>query len=115
MRYFDEAYLSAKFAHTLRDLGRSADAERFARSSLHMTEGYDRGRLFNTALLSSVLVSQGQIDEGAEHALIAVRMTGRVRSVRAHGYLRDIATRLAQYPTHPRTAGIQREIAAIGF
>jgi hypothetical protein len=40
LSYFDGAYLSAKFAHTFRDLGRPKDAEQFARRSLDMSEGY---------------------------------------------------------------------------
>jgi ATP/maltotriose-dependent transcriptional regulator MalT len=114
LQYFDEAYLSAKFGHALRDLGRASDAERFARGSLQMTDGYDRGRLFNTALLSSVLIAQGRVDEGIEHALIAIRMATHVRSARVHGYLRDIATRLTQYSTHTRVPAVQQELRTIG-
>jgi len=60
LMYFDEAYMAAKFAHCFRDLGRPVEAERFARRSLEMTEGYERGRFFNTArLLQRWLTSDG--------------------------------------------------------
>ncbi|HEV2783869.1 MAG TPA: XRE family transcriptional regulator [Actinophytocola sp.] len=72
LRYFDGAYLSAKFAHTFRDLGRPQEAERFARRSLEMSAGYERGRLFNTALLASILADMGRPEEACAHGALAV-------------------------------------------
>jgi transcriptional regulator with XRE-family HTH domain len=95
--YLDGAYLAAKFGHTFRDLGRSKDAEQFARRSLEMSEGYERGRMFNTALLASTLADQGRVDEACATAAIAVDMTETVRSVRTVAYLADVARRLAAY------------------
>ena len=114
LEYFDRAYLSAKFAHALRDLGRSADAERFARDSLQMSDGYERGRMFNTALLASVLADSGSVEESVLVARDAVRMAGRVRSARAQGYLRDVATRLAPYRAHTDVASLLRDMASKG-
>lgn len=114
LRYFDDAYLSAKFAHALRDLGRAEDADRFARGSLQMSDGYDRGRLFNTALLASVLIDCGQLDEAIQLAQTAVRMTARVRSVRAHGYLRDIGVRLVPHASHGQVPALQAELLSAG-
>jgi transcriptional regulator with XRE-family HTH domain len=114
LRYFDRAYLSATFAHALRDLGRPRDAERFARDSLLMSEGYDRGRLFNTALLASILAGCGRIDESVAAARQALEMAGKVRSVRAQGYLRDIATRLMPFEKVPDVSRIHRDIKAAG-
>jgi hypothetical protein len=51
--YFDEAYLSAKFAQCFRDLGDGARAVRHARRSLDMDGRYVRGRMFNLTLLAS--------------------------------------------------------------
>ena len=93
--YFDRAYLSAKFAHALRDVGMSRDAERFARASLVMSDGYERGRLFNTALLSSILADGGQVEEASATLQSAVEMAGRVASTRAGSYIRDAYRRLA--------------------
>jgi hypothetical protein len=91
--YFDEAYLAAKFAHCFRDLARPVEAERYARRSLRMTDGYDRGRLFNTALLSSVLADQRRVEEACDTGSQAVAMAGTLRSVRVTAYLDDIARR----------------------
>jgi transcriptional regulator with XRE-family HTH domain len=114
LRYFDEAYLSAKFAHALRDLARPDDAERFARSSLQMSDGYERGRLFNTALLATILVDRGHVDEAVEHAHIAVGMAGRVRSARARHYLHDVAVRLSPHSANTRASKVLAELTRVG-
>jgi len=95
--YFDHAYLAAKFGHTFKELGMPAEAEQFARRSLDMTDGYDRGRLFNTALLASALADQGRIEESCVTAATAVRMSDAVRSVRGSSYLTDVGRRLAPH------------------
>jgi transcriptional regulator with XRE-family HTH domain len=97
LSYFDGAYLAAKFAHSFRDLGRPNEAEQFARRSLDMSDGYERGRLFNTALLASTLADQRRIDEACEFGTSAVEMTGTVRSVRSVSYLADLSRRLAPF------------------
>lgn len=97
LTYFDQAYLSAKFGHTLRDLGRPDDAERFARQSLHMTDGYERGKTFNLALLAGVLADCGQVDESVATAEKAMTMANGVRSIRAVSYMTDVASRLARF------------------
>jgi transcriptional regulator with XRE-family HTH domain len=63
LAYFDDAYLAAKFGRCFRDLGRPVEAERFARRSLDMRDGHDRGKLFNLALLASVLADQRKVEE----------------------------------------------------
>jgi tetratricopeptide (TPR) repeat protein len=98
--YFDNAYLSAKFAHAFRDLGQLSEAEAFARRSLEMSEGYKRGKLFNTALLASILAAQRRIDEACAAGLDAVHMANSVRSVRGSAYLADVASRLGDDRTN---------------
>lgn len=97
LRYFDSSYLAAKFAHAFRELGMARESERYARRSLHMSEGYDRGKLFNTALLASALADQRRIDEACTQGMAAVDMARDVRSVRATAYLSDLARRLAPF------------------
>jgi tetratricopeptide (TPR) repeat protein len=114
LNYFDNAYLSAKFAHTFRDLGHPAEAERFARRSLAMSDGYERGRLFNTALLASTLADQGRIDEACAEAATAVRMSEHVRSVRGGAYLADVGRRLAPHRTDRRVRSLYTQMDAAG-
>jgi hypothetical protein len=104
LSYFDGSYLAAKFAHALRDLGLPQDAERFARRSLNMSDGYDRGKLFNTALLASVLADQRRVDDACHHGMAALKMADKVRSVRASAYLTDVARRLAPF----QSGGVRR-------
>ncbi|WP_245633818.1 helix-turn-helix domain-containing protein [Amycolatopsis jejuensis] len=114
LSYFDAPYMAAKFAHAFRDLGMAPDAERFARRSLDMSDGYDRGKLFNTALLASALADQRRVDEACASAKAAVRMAGSVRSVRATAYLGDVARRLAPYRT-AEVRALYREMDQVGL
>lgn len=114
LSYFDAPYMAAKFAHAFRDLGMAQDAERFARRSLDMSDGYDRGKLFNTALLASALADQRRVDQACTAAKAAVRMVGSVRSVRATSYLTDVARRLAPFHT-AEVRALYREMDQVGL
>lgn len=113
LRYFDRAYMSAKFAHALRELGRPLEAETFARESLLMCDGYERGRLFNTALLAGILADRGQLDEAASCAGHAVRMANQVRSFRAWRYLDDVRIQLYPFRKTGEISEIWPELAAL--
>jgi transcriptional regulator with XRE-family HTH domain len=97
LTYFDHAYLAAKFAHAFRDLGLAEDAEPFARRSLEMTDGYERGRLFNTALLATILADQRRLEESCALGMEATTLATSVRSMRGTSYLQDLGTHLAPY------------------
>ncbi len=97
LTYFDHAYLAAKFAHAFRDLGLARDAEPFARRSLEMTDGYERGRLFNTALLATILADQRRLEESSALGMEATALASSVRSMRGTSYLQDLGTRLAPH------------------
>ncbi|WBQ03223.1 hypothetical protein [Kribbella sp. CA-293567] len=97
LTYFDHAYLAAKFAHAFRDLGLPVDAEPFARRSLEMTDGYERGRLFNSALLASILADQRRLEESCALGMEATTLAASVRSTRGTSYLQDLGTHLAPY------------------
>lgn len=112
--YFDSAYLAAKFAHCFRDLNRPVEAEQYARRSLEMSDGYDRGRLFNTALLSSVLADQRRVEEACETGSRAVALAAGVQSVRVTAYLTDVARRLARYRNDPQVRALYDEMATVG-
>lgn len=105
LRYFDRAYLAAKFGRCFRDLGRPVEAERFAQRSLDMIDGYDRGRLFNLILLASVLADQRKVEEACQAGSAALRIARDVRSVRTTADLADLFRRLApfrRYSCSPR-------------
>ncbi|WP_370946605.1 helix-turn-helix domain-containing protein [Amycolatopsis sp. cg5] len=115
LNYFDVAYMSAKFAHAFRDLGMPREAEQFARRSLEMSDGYERGRLFNTALLASTLADQGRVDEACAAGARAVSMTGTVRSVRSASYLADVGRRLTPFSTNKDVRSLFGQMTAAGL
>jgi transcriptional regulator with XRE-family HTH domain len=115
LSYFDAAYLSAKFAHTLRDLGQSVEAEQFARRSLEMSDGYDRGRLFNTVLLASTIADQRRVEEACEVGLHAVQMSDAVRSVRVVYNLADLGHRLGTFQGTPAVRTLFTEMSKRGI
>ncbi|MBB5890621.1 XRE family transcriptional regulator [Kutzneria kofuensis] len=115
LAYFDRAYLAAKTGHVLAVLGDFEQAERAARDSLAMADGYDRGKMFNLSLLANILAAQGKIDEAADLAVKAVGLAADLASARSVSYLTSVAARLAPHRAHPgaamaldrmRTAGI---------
>ncbi|GAA0408060.1 hypothetical protein GCM10009530_70460 [Microbispora corallina] len=110
--YFDEAYMSAKVAHCLRDLGDGARAVRHARRSLRMDGRYVRGKMFNLSLLASALVQQGEIEEACATAHSALDLAGGIQSARTTTYVRDMRRRLAPYAAEPDVAEVLERIAA---
>jgi hypothetical protein len=92
--YFDEAYLSAKFAHCFRDLGDGPGAVRHARRSLEMDGRYVRGRMFNLSLLSAGLLASGELEEACSVAVEALELAKGLESARTRSYVADLRRRL---------------------
>ncbi|MGI8307776.1 hypothetical protein [Saccharopolyspora hattusasensis] len=115
LSYYDAAYLAAKMAHCMRELGDLRAAERFARRSLEMSAGYDRGKLFNTALLASILADLWEIGEACEVGREALRLGSKMQSARTRLYLQDFATRLRRHQAVPAVAELGDELAAMGI
>ena len=112
--YFDDAYLAAKFGRCFLDLGRPAEAERFARQSLNMIDGYDRGRLFNLVLLASVLADQRKVEEACETGSAALRIVSEVRSARVIADLADLSCRLTPFRADPAVRTLDEQMKAAG-
>lgn len=115
LSYYDAAYLAAKMAHCFRELGELRQAERFARRSLEMSAGYERGRLFNTALLASILADLREVEEACIVGRDALRLAGRLQSVRTIGYMQDFAQRLAAHATVAGVVELNDELKSLGF
>lgn len=115
LRYYDEAYLAAKMAHCLRELGDLRVAERYARRSLEMTAGYERGRLFNMALLGAILADLREIDAACDVGRDALHLARRLHSARTVTYLQDFADRLRRHEAVPAVANLSDELQRVGI
>jgi transcriptional regulator with XRE-family HTH domain len=114
LEYFDHAYLAAKYAHTLRALGESKAAERFAVRSLRMSDGYERGRLFNTVLLARIHADRDEVDEACELGRRSVLMASGIRSARGRGYLNGLGRQLERHAAVPEVRALREQIHALG-
>ncbi|MFC7387506.1 hypothetical protein [Sphaerisporangium rhizosphaerae] len=108
IRYFDEAYLAAKYAHCFRDLGDGAQAVRYARRSLDMDGRYVRGRMFNLSLLASAYALCGDVEQACHVGGDALDLAGGLQSVRTRSYVADLRRRLEPLSREPVVAMLVR-------
>lgn len=111
MRYFDDAYLSARFGHCFSALGHGEQTTRFAERSLDMNQSYVRGRAFNLALLATGHLHQRNIDQAAAVATEAAHLTTGLKSARAVGYIRDLDTALTPHAGNPAVREFREFVA----
>ncbi|MEU8267674.1 hypothetical protein AB0B89_10930 [Sphaerisporangium sp. NPDC049002] len=114
IRYFDEAYLAAKYAHCFRDLGDGAQAVRYARRSLDMDGRFVRGRMFNLSLLASAHALLGDAEEACQVGTSALDLAAGLQSVRTRSYVADLRKRLEPLSGEPIVAALvqrTRELA----
>ncbi|MGH3771457.1 MAG: hypothetical protein ACRDRW_08695, partial [Pseudonocardiaceae bacterium] len=112
--YFDDAYLASKFGRCLRDLGRPAEAERFARRSLDMIDGYDRAKGFRLSLLASAQADQRKVEEACETGREAVLVSHDVRSVRTVAHLADLSRSLTPFRAESAVRMLDEQMRAAG-
>lgn len=77
-------------------------------------DGYDRGKLFNLALLASTLADQRKVEEACETGSEAVRIARDVRSVRTAADLADLSRRLEPFRAHPAVRMLDEQMRAAG-
>ncbi|MEU0566347.1 hypothetical protein ABZ297_13245 [Nonomuraea sp. NPDC005983] len=111
LSYFDEAYLSAKFAHCFRDLGEGERVVRQARRSLDMDNRYVRGRMFNLSLLAAGLLQCGELEEACTTAAQALALAGELQSARSRSYVADLRRRLEPYKRERAVMALNAELA----
>ncbi|NRQ36049.1 hypothetical protein HII36_30070 [Nonomuraea sp. NN258] len=116
LSYFDEAYLSAKFAHCFRDLGEGERAVRQARRSLDMDSRYVRGRMFNLSLLAAGLLQCEELEEACAAAGNALTLASELQSARSRSYAADLRRRLEPYKNERVVAQLRertRELTSV--
>ncbi|HEX6509467.1 MAG TPA: hypothetical protein VF221_17705 [Chloroflexota bacterium] len=93
LRYFDEAYMAAKFAHCFRDLRDWRRAEQYAQRALDMDNSYVRGRTFNTILLATTFVERDP-EQACAIGLQGAELAAHLQSGRTVQYINDLRQRL---------------------
>lgn len=101
LRYFDEAYMAAKFGHCFRELGQGDKAELFAKRSLDMVDGYVRGRAFNVVPLANAHLLQHSLDEACAVGNQALDLSSGLQSARTVRYIRDLRQRMSRFSNEP--------------
>jgi hypothetical protein len=110
--FMSGAYLDARSGHALLAAGDLTAAVRRARASLNMEPGYDRGRMFNLALLTTALLDSGETDEAVETGRETLDAAQSISSARADEYLRRVALRLLPYRAETSAAALMDAITA---
>ncbi len=110
LSYLDTAYMAAKAAQCFRDLGDNSRAAVLARRSLDMSDGYQRGKVFNLCLLASSLVAADP-QEAVRIGTTALELAGALESRRTYAYLRDVRARLAPYREIPAVEEFRLQVA----
>jgi hypothetical protein len=98
IRYFDESELAAEFGHCLRDLGRPADAARYAGRSVatEAGNGFIRSDFFAMMVLADAHLAAGDLEQACATALRALTEGELIRSARCVNYLRGFRQHLAR-------------------
>jgi hypothetical protein len=111
--YLDEAYLSAKFGHCLRELGDHAQAIMFAERSLQMSDGYERGRVFNLTLLAHSHADRGDVSEACAVGREAVAAVTGMQSQRVVRHLRDFRRTLTPAQDAAEVIALDQALAPV--
>ncbi len=97
-RFFDEAQLADEFGHCHRDLQQYRAAALHAERSLQLRgPGYVRSRLFCRVVLATARLALGEVEQACALGAEAAQQAARLRSARAHEYVRDFERRLEPY------------------
>jgi hypothetical protein len=78
----------------MRDLGRSADAVRYADSSLRASQAFGRSDFFVSLVLADAHLAAGDAEQACTVVLGALSDGDRIRSARCVSYLREFGKHL---------------------
>lgn len=102
LRYFDQPYVAARFAHALRDLGDWSQCTSFAERAFQMAPELNRARAFNTIILAEAKAHTGNVHQACQLALDASDLVRRLDSHRATLYLLHLQRMLNETAPHTR-------------
>ena len=90
-QYFNDSELSAEFGHCMRDIGQSAEAVKYAGSSLGLDgkPEFVRSDFFVSLVLADAHLAAGDLEQACAVTLNALDAGEQIRSARCVGYLRE--------------------------
>jgi len=113
-RFFDEAQLADEFGHCHRDLQQYRAAARHAERSLQLRgAGYVRSRVFCRVVLATARLALGEVEQACALGAEAAQQAARLRSARAHEYVRDFERRLEPYRDAAPVRTYRERVAAL--
>jgi hypothetical protein len=113
-RFFDEAQLADEFGHCHRDLQQYRAAALHAERSLQLRgSGYVRSRLFCRVVLATARLALGEVEQACALGAEAAQQAARLRSARAHEYVRDFERRLEPYRDAAPVRTYRERVAAL--
>ncbi|MGW5385634.1 hypothetical protein [Nocardia sp. NPDC003963] len=110
-RFIDRAYFYGEAAYCFRDLGDSAEIERFAELSIRecRTQGRARRGSLSQAALAAACMQRNDIEAAAHHASIVVRLTATVNSARSLHAVRNLRQSLEPHSALPVVREFNRQ------
>ncbi|WP_329597357.1 hypothetical protein OIE43_13485 [Streptomyces pseudovenezuelae] len=105
--YFDEVELAAEIGHCFRDLGRSLEATVRGAGSIFGDGLNNRSDFFATMVQAEAYINQGEIGQGFNIALNALRLGEGLKSARCIQYVREFQGRV--------TSGMRRATEFLAF
>ncbi|MFE1556136.1 sporulation protein [Streptomyces sp. NPDC058734] len=115
--YLTHARISTDAVEICRDLGDLESALRWSRQAEVMPVGvYTRAVGIRQAVLASAYIQAGELDHGLDLGVQAVEILARVRSTRAHAYVREVAESLRPWQNHkPAREFVRQATAALAL
>ncbi|MGW2326384.1 hypothetical protein ACWC5C_11515 [Streptomyces sp. NPDC001700] len=93
--YFDQVELAAEFGHCFRDLGRSVQAVERGAGSIFGDGLNNRSDFFATMVQAEAYINQGEIAQGCDIALSALRLGEGLKSARCGQYVQEFHERVS--------------------
>jgi transcriptional regulator with XRE-family HTH domain len=111
----DRLYLAAGCALSFRFLGWPAEAERFARSAVKLSDRWPAVRLCTRTLLASALADQRKIEEACAIASQVVPRVAPIRPARDQVCLTSVVRRLSRFGDDLSVRTLYAQLAGVGI
>ncbi|WP_309246936.1 hypothetical protein [Streptomyces somaliensis] len=111
LSYMDRAELYGEFCHCFRDLGRGAEAARFAERAVAITDpGYARTLGFCRMVLAQSQLLNGELEAALDTATQAVENGDALQSARFVRYVTDFRREVSVYTRNPAVQRFNEQV-----